>query len=84
LLSWLTGPNEEYVMVERGIFVLSLWESLSPDLKRQTAVDLAAEKTMESKSFRAVLATKPEDVRQEIRTAVLATGAKEVERRIGF
>ena len=84
LLSWVTGPNEGYVMAERGIFGLSLWESLSPDLKRQTAVDLAAERTMEGKTFRDVLAAKPEEVRLEVRTALIATGAKDVQRRVGF
>ena len=39
-LSMLTGPNEGYVMTERGIFGVSLWESLSPDLKSRVAVDL--------------------------------------------
>ena len=28
-------------MAERGIFGVSLWESLSPDLKRRAAIDLA-------------------------------------------
>ena len=41
-LSMLTGPNEGYVMAERGIFGVSLWERLSPDLKRRVADDLAA------------------------------------------
>ena len=40
-LSMLTGPNEGYVMAERGIFGVSLWESLSPDLKSRVAIDLA-------------------------------------------
>ena len=39
-LSTLTGPNEGYVMVERGIYGVSLWESLSPDLKSRVANDL--------------------------------------------
>ena len=41
-LSTLTGPNEGYVMVERGIYGVSLWESLSPDLKSRVANDLVA------------------------------------------
>ena len=40
-LSMLTGPNEGYAMAERGIFGVSLWESLSPDLKRRVVIDLA-------------------------------------------
>ena len=39
-LSTLTGPNEGYVMAERGIFGVSLWENLSPDLKSRVAIDL--------------------------------------------
>ena len=39
-LSTLTGPNEGYVMVERGIYGVSLWEFLSPDLKSRVANDL--------------------------------------------
>ena len=41
-LSMLTGRNEGYVMAERGIFGISLWESLSPYLKTRVANDLAA------------------------------------------
>ena len=39
-LSMLTGPNEGYVMTKRGVFGVSLWESLSPDLKSRVAYDL--------------------------------------------
>ena len=85
LLSTMTGPNEGYVMADRGIFGASLWEDLSPDLKRHAAVDLAAGEPDDGK-FRAVLSTKSERVRNELRTAILATGLspKEVERRLGF
>ena len=41
-LSMVTGPNEGYVLAERGIYGVSLWERLSPDLKRRVAIDLAA------------------------------------------
>lgn len=33
MLSTVTGPNEGYVMADRGIFSVSLWEDLSPDSK---------------------------------------------------
>ena len=39
-LSTLTGPNEGYVMAERAIFAVSLWEALSPDLKSRVAIDM--------------------------------------------
>jgi hypothetical protein len=86
LLSTVTGPNEGYVMADRGIFGASLWEDLSPDLKRHAAVDLAAGEIHDDGKFRAVLSTKSERVRNELRTAILATGLspKEVERRLGF
>jgi hypothetical protein len=41
-LSMLTGPNEGYVMGERAVFALSLWERLPADLKRHVAIDVAA------------------------------------------
>jgi hypothetical protein len=86
MLSALTGPNEGYIMTDRGIFGASLWEDLSPDLRRRTAIDLATGKPPENGTFRAVLSTKSEAVRNELRTAILATGLspKEVERRLGF
>ena len=85
-LSAMTGPNEGYVMAERGIFGASLWEDLSPDLKRHTAKDLAATERPDDAKFRTVLSTKSESARDELRTAILATGLspKEVERRLGF
>jgi hypothetical protein len=84
-LSALTGPNENYVMVERGILGLSLWEDLSPDLKRRVAVDLTAERITENPNFGPVLASTPQEVRNELRTALLAGGLapKDVER-LGF
>jgi hypothetical protein len=41
-LSMLTGPNEGYVMGERAVFALSLWDKLPADLKRHAAIDVAA------------------------------------------
>ena len=87
-LSMLTGPNEGYAMAERGIFGVSLWESLSPDLKRGVVSDLARAEmeTKEKEKFRAVLSGQAVGVRNELREALLATGLspKEVEQRLGF
>ena len=85
-LSRLTGPNEGYVMAERGLFGASLWEDLSPDLKRQAALDLAVEEIANDSQFRPVLSAQSEGVRNELRTAILATGLppKEIERRLGW
>ena len=92
-LSMLTGPNEAYVMTKRGVFGVSLWESLSPDLKSRVAYDLgptlfphSPAEGAEGGKLRAVLSAKPEHVRKEIREALLATGLspKEIEQRLGF
>ncbi len=92
-LSMLTGPNEGYLMAERGTFVLSLWEKLPPDLKRHEAIDLGPvifprtpEEGTESGKFRAVLATKPESVKNELREALVATGLSPtvIEQRLGL
>jgi hypothetical protein len=82
-------------MGERGIFAVSLWEDLSPDLKSRTAIDLApmnfvvprtVAEGAESLKFRAVLATKSERVRNELRATLLAAGLspKQIEQRLGF
>ena len=92
-LSAVTGPNEAHVMIERGIFGVSLWEDLSRDLKSRAALDLGPmiysrtpAEGAESGKFRAVLSAKSERVRNELRAAILATGLspKEVELRLGF
>jgi hypothetical protein len=92
-LSVMTGPNEAPVMIERGIFGVSLWENLPRDLKSRAAVDLGpmiyartpAEGAQNGK-FQAVLATKSDLVRNELRKALVATGIspKEIEQRLGF
>lgn len=82
-LSMLTGPNEGYLMAERGIYGVSLWERLSPDLKRRVAIDLATVGINDR--IRAVLFAQPQQVRDELRAAMLATGLspKKVEQRLG-
>jgi hypothetical protein len=83
-LSMLTGPNEGYVMAERGIFGVSLWDSLSPDLKRGVVSDLAGAEM--NQKFRTVLSKQPVSVKNELRDALLATGLspKEIEQRLGY
>jgi len=93
-LSMLTGPNEGYVMGERAVFALSLWERLPAELKIHVAADVSAmmmftrtpAEQSEVGRFRAVLATEPDWVRNELREAVVATGVspKEIEKRLGF
>jgi len=92
-LSMLTGPNEGYVMGERAVFAVSLWERLPSDLKSHVAIDVAGmmdirtpEEGAEVGKLQAVLATQPEWVRNELREAVVATGVapKEIEKHLGF
>src|SRR6516164_991739 len=67
-LSMLTGPNEAYVMGERAVFALSLWERLPSDLKSHVARDVAGmmmfsrtpEEGAEVGKLQAVLARQPE------------------------
>ena len=84
-LSMVTGPNEGYLMPERGIYGVSLWPRLPPDLKRRVANDLTAAEIIGNSAFRATLSAQPEGVRDELRAAMLATGLspEEVERRLG-
>ena len=92
-LSTLTGPNEGYVMVERGIYGVSLWEFLSPDLKSRVANDLlpvlsqrTPEEGAEAGKLRALVSAQPQRVRRELREALLATGLSpnEIERGFGL
>ena len=81
MLSVLTGPNEGSVMAERGIFGISIWDSLPQDLKSHVAVDLGpiifartpAEGEIGDKA-RAVISAETDRVRKELREALLATG----------
>ena len=92
-LSMLTGPNEGYVMGERAVFALSLWERLPADFKRHTAADVAAMMFPRTPAegevlgkIQAALAAQPDRVRTELREAVIATGvsAQETEKGLGF
>jgi hypothetical protein len=86
MLSMVTGPNEGYTMTERGMFGVSLWEDLSPDLRRHVINDLAAGEIPESSKIRAVFDSKSPAVREELRTSLITTGLspKEVDRRLGL
>jgi hypothetical protein len=41
LMSSVTGPNEDYLMWQRGLFGLFIWQSLRTDARRQTIRDFA-------------------------------------------
>ena len=85
VLSTMTGPNEGYVMAERGMFGVSLWEKLPPDLKRRVTNDLAVGEIRDGR-LRAVVSAQPEQVQNEVKEALGATGLspKEIEKRLGF
>jgi hypothetical protein len=84
-LSMLTGPNEGYVMEERRLFGVSLWEKLPPDLKRRVTSDLAVGEIRDGR-LRAVVSPQPEQVQNEVKEALGAMGLspKEIEKRLGF
>ena len=84
-LSMVTGPNEGYLMPERGIYGAALWSRLPPDLRRRVANDLTATEIIGNAEFRAILSAQPKEVVDELRAAMLATGLspQEVEQRLG-
>ena len=85
-LSMLSGPNEGYLMADRGVFGASIWDSLSPDLKTRVAIDLVSGDISGNEKIRDVLSAEPERVRNEIQEALLASGLspKEIEQRLVF
>jgi hypothetical protein len=92
-MSTLTGPNEGSVMVERGIYGVSLWEQLSPDLKSRTASDLipmlfprTPKEGTEAGKLRELVSGQPERVRRQLKESLLASGvsAHDLERRLGL
>jgi hypothetical protein len=84
-LSMLTGPNEGYVMAERAIYGVSLWQRLSPDLQRRVVADLAVGEELEIQKIRAFVSKQPKQLRNELREALIANGLspKDLEKR-GF
>lgn len=80
-LSVLTGPNEGFLIGRRGLFGLSQWELLPPELRTRAAADLVANPDPLSGNqmswLRHELTQKSAPVRQDIRTALLAQGFPE-------
>lgn len=72
-LSLLTGPNEGYVMIPRGIFGLALWERLPTIDRSHIAVDIGT--AIQSDANRAklefVLLSKAKNIQEEVRDAVI-------------
>jgi hypothetical protein len=75
-LSTLTGAREGHLMTKRGVFGVSRWEVLPPEIRKRTAAELAAVSlsSRETARLKGILSPKTEKVRQEIRTALQAEG----------
>jgi hypothetical protein len=80
-MSYLTGPNEGAVMLERALFGVLSWENLPEDMRDRTIHDLAGallETEITRGGFaitRSVLVAKPPDVRSRIAEMLLAEHA---------
>jgi hypothetical protein len=79
-LSSLTGPNEGYVMSQRGIFGLVQWENLPADVRKRTATDLVGVilgnsiTIPERTTTEEVLTAKSADTRREIAELLVSEG----------
>jgi hypothetical protein len=77
-MSWVTGPNEGSVMLQRGVFGILLWETLPPDVHRQVIDDVAGAiigmptGDSELHLVKNVLSEKSVDIRQEIASLMRA------------
>ena len=71
-MSWVTGPNEGPIMLQRGVFGLLLWEVLPADGRKRVIDDVAgailgsAADDSELAVAKNILSTKSVDIRQEI------------------
>jgi hypothetical protein len=77
-MSWVTGPNEGSIMLERGVFGILLWETLPPDARRRVIDDVAGAilgtpiGDSELNQVKNVLSEKSVDIRQEIASLMRA------------
>jgi hypothetical protein len=80
LMSSVTGPNEDYVMWQRGLFGLFIWHTLSVDARRQVIRDFAgALRGMplgdrEINAAKYLISTKSNEARSEISQFLKAEG----------
>jgi hypothetical protein len=75
-LSEVTGPNEEAMITQRGLFGIWQWEVLPPEVQQRSIADLAAGYLSDLKLawLKKTLSEKSDQVRQEIRSALRAQG----------
>jgi hypothetical protein len=77
-MSEVTGPNEEGMITQRGLFGIWQWEVLPPEIQQRTIADLVAGSLSDSKLawLKTTLAGKTDQVRQQIQSALQAQGLK--------
>ena len=81
-MSAVTGPNEDYMLTQRGLFGIWQWEVLPPEVKRRAVADLVARQNSSANNIsdammawlRTTLSGKTQQVRGEIRSALIAQG----------
>jgi hypothetical protein len=80
-LSFLTGPNEGDVLVQRVLFGLSVWDELPADIQWRIAKDLTIPGFSDSEKakIRTVLLTQPESVRMALRDLLREQGTVSAE-----
>ena len=68
-ISALIGSNEGYLMDQRGMFAVSIWEMLPLEAKQRGARDIAAIKLSDIQKgrFREILSEKSDSVREDIK-----------------
>ena len=81
-LSTVTGPNEDYMLTQRGLFGIWQWEVLPAEIRQRAIADLVARQNSSANNIseakmtwlRTTLSEKTDPVRQEIRAALQAQG----------
>jgi hypothetical protein len=80
LMSSVTGPNEDYVMWQRGLFGLFIWQSLPANARRQAIRDFASALreiplgVREVSAAKYLLSAKSDETRSEIVGLLKAEG----------
>jgi hypothetical protein len=86
-MSMLIGRNEGYLMAERGLFAMSIWEMLPPEIKQRGARDLAMTQLLDiqKRRLQTLLSEKSEHVREEIKNDFAFAGvSKELLAELGL
>lgn len=77
-MSWVTGPNEGSIMLQRGVFGILVWETLPPDARKRVIDDVAGAilgtpvGDSELNAVKNVLSEKSVDIRQQIASLMQA------------